>query len=75
MDDLNEIKLYFHCKECMENIPEDLPLCEYQTEDLPLCEYQNISCGWTANGLQVWCNRHEKNIIHIDFEGHQFKAK
>lgn len=35
---------------------------------------QNIEAGWTELGLQVWCKNHERNIVHIDFEGHQHPA-
>ena len=30
---------------------------------------QNVSVGWTTKGLQVWCDHHECNIMHVDFEG------
>ena len=32
---------------------------------------QDISAGWTLHGLQVWCNVHGVNILHVDFEGRQ----
>ncbi len=32
---------------------------------------QRLEVGWTEQGLQVWCRRHDMNIIHIDFEGHR----
>lgn len=48
----NEIKMYWHCRSCME-------------ENLPA----KIGAGWTTIGFQVWCENHEFNIIHVDFEG------
>lgn len=27
------------------------------------------SIGWTPVGLQVWCNIHNRNVLHIDFSG------
>ena len=61
----NDIQMFFHCKECMEEIPDDLAPCDYQ----------QLAVGWTEQGLQVWCSRHDMNIIHIDFEGHCHPAK
>lgn len=34
----------------------------------------NIAVGWTELGIQVWCETHEINIIHIDFEGVKHRA-
>ncbi len=56
----NEIVLFFHCKDCNENIPDGMSRRDYQS----------IEVGWTEIGLQVWCKRHDQNIIAIDFEGH-----
>ena len=36
-------------------------------EDLP----QRIGVGWTAKGVQVWCETHNENVRHIDFLGQQ----
>lgn len=55
-----EIQMFFHCKECMNELPE-----KTSPQD-----YQQLEVGWTDEGLQVWCRRHDLNIIHIDFEGH-----
>ena len=35
---------------------------------------QQLEVGWTALGLQVWCKRHDKNVVHIDFGGLQLHA-
>lgn len=58
-----EIELYFHCKECLEE----------KTDEVSAKEYQYIEAGWTRKGLQVWCKRHNKQIIHVDFEGSKHK--
>jgi len=60
----NEIEMYLHCGLCLDEKPEDIS---------PM-EYQRIQVGWTVQGLQVWCTRHEANILHIDFEGVQHPA-
>lgn len=36
---------------------------------ISLSEYSRMTIGWTKIGLQVWCQRHRCNIVHIDFEG------
>ena len=32
-------------------------------------EYAQLEFGFTKPGVQVWCKRHEVNVMHIDFEG------
>ncbi len=54
-----DISVYFHCKKCMNELPYEISPREYQ----------RLQVGWTLHGLQVWCNRHDVNIIHINFEG------
>ena len=58
------ILLYFHCKQCLEEKPADLSPAEFTAFEV----------GWTGVGLQVWCRRHDINVIHIDFEGAQHPA-
>ena len=60
----NEIELFFQCAECLKDRPEGMSPQDYQYS----------STGWTEKGLQVWCIRHEINIVHIDFEGHVHPA-
>lgn len=56
-----EIQTYFHCAMCIEELPEGMSPQEYGLTE----------SGWTAQGFQVWCQRHNANIIHMDFEGHK----
>ena len=60
----NEIVAYLHCKKCLEERPVD------QT---PM-EWSQTQAGFTKKGIQVWCNRHDLNIIHMDFEGTKHPA-
>ena len=60
----NSIRTYIHCKQCLEEVPIGASPKEYS----------KTQTGWTELGLQVWCNRHEINIVHIDFEGTQHPA-
>lgn len=57
----NQIESFFHCKECMSEIPDG---------ESP-ASWARINTGFTKKGLQVWCERHDKNIIHLDFLGNK----
>lgn len=60
-----EIAMFIHCRHCVETIPFGQ---SPQT-------WARLSIGWTPIGLQVWCNRHELNLLHVDFEGQQHPAR
>ena len=60
----NEIKMYLHCVLCIEELPRN---------ESPQ-SYTMYEVGYTPQGIQVWCKRHNCNVIHIDFEGHKFPA-
>jgi len=67
--------------DCSDFRPEDHP--EYQRQSIFNCaacvprvpdgisprEYMHLEVGWTSRGLQVWCKRCERNVLHLDFEG------
>ena len=59
-----EIKLFFHCSKCLKEMPADASPREWIS----------IEAGWTSMGFQVWCIRHDINIIHMDFEGQKHPA-
>lgn len=61
---MSEIIQYAHCTRCLEELPEG---------ESP-ATWSRLDVGFTAEGLQVWCRRHEVNIIHIDFEGEKHPA-
>lgn len=60
----NCVQLFFHCRECIEELPPGQSPAEWA----------RISAGFTEIGLQVWCNRHDCNIVHIDFQNMQHPA-
>lgn len=62
----NEIEQYLHCGKCFEEWKH--------TTGISPQEYQDMSVGWTVLGIQVWCNRHECNVMHVDFERHKHPA-
>ena len=55
----NAIELYLHCALCIAEMPRG---------SSPK-EWQRVNVGWTMVGIQVWCVRHDCNMLHIDFEG------
>ena len=60
----SKIELFFHCDKCIKEKPEDISPRDYA----------ELEAGWTEQGFQVWCKRHEMNIIHVDFEGQQHQV-
>jgi hypothetical protein len=63
-DNSYQIKQFFHCGRCVKDKP---PGISYKA-------YACFEVGWTEFGLQVWCARHNANVVHIDFEGNQHPA-
>lgn len=62
----NELNIssYFHCSLCLDSLPPDTAPREWA----------QLEVGWTEYGFQVWCRRHECNVMHMDFEGHKHPA-
>ena len=60
----NKIAMFLHCKKCLDELPGDQSPRDYAV----------IEAGWTKIGLQLWCKRHDKNILHVDFEGQKHPA-
>jgi len=60
----NVIAAFFHCKKCLQ----ELPFGQSPRE------WAQLEVGFTEIGLQVYCKRHEINVMHIDFEGQQHPA-
>jgi len=51
----NEIKAFIHCRECLKELPEGMSPRDYA----------RLEVGVTPEGIQVWCKRHEVNVVHI----------
>ena len=39
------------------------------TDSRSLQNYSRLDIGFTSIGVQVWCRRHDVNVVHIDFAG------
>lgn len=59
IENLSNIESFFHCSKCMKEIPSGVSPRDWQKNEV----------GFTKKGLQVWCIRHEENVIHLDFLG------
>ena len=59
---------YFHCMKCVAEIRNGTARVRSPRE------YARFEVGFTRLGLQVWCPRHNLNVLHIDFESHTHPA-
>lgn len=60
----NEITTFFHCRKCVgASDARDIITGTHEGYQ------QDIEVGWTRLGFQVWCRRHNSNIVHINFLG------
>lgn len=55
---------YLHCRLCLEELPRN---------ESPQT-FARLSVGFTQQGMQVWCVRHDCNVLHVDYEGHKHPA-
>ena len=60
----NKIEAFMHCGACLKEKPEG---------ESP-ASFARFSAGWTKLGFQLRCERHDLNVIHIDFRGHRLPA-
>lgn len=59
-----KIVTYLHCALCCEDVPEGMSMQEYAMMEV----------GFTVEGIQIWCRRHNASVVHLDFEGQKFPA-
>lgn len=50
---------YMHCAKCLKEMPAGV---SPQT-------WSRLEVGWTPQGIQVWCKRHDINVLDLDFLG------
>ncbi len=54
-------EVYLFWKQCLQEVPVSM-----SPE-----EYAQVEIGWTPWGMQVWCLRHNTNVLHVNYEGHE----
>ena len=64
----NEIVGFMHCGLCLDEIKDGT--AGYVSPG----EYARFSVGWTPQGIQIWCVRHDCNVMHMDFGGVKHSA-
>lgn len=65
---LNQISAPVICSACADEFAAGL------SDAGSLRAYSRFDVGFTERGFQVWCQRHETNVVEIDFDGHQLAA-
>lgn len=60
----NNITSFCHCGLCVQELPAG---------QSPR-DWAQLEVGFTDIGIQVWCKRHEVNVMHIDFQGQRHPA-
>lgn len=60
----NEIGGFLHCGLCLTECPNGTSPREYA----------RLEVGYTKLGMQIWCVRHDCNVIHLDFDGRKLRA-
>ncbi len=71
-DNNNNIETFLHCELCYLELKnakteEDFSLIGAVAGESQM-SYSRFEVGWTNQGFQVWCTRHNHNVIHIDFD-------
>ena len=66
------IDTFLHCPSCLSELKnakteEDFSLIGAVAGESQM-SYSRFEVGWTNQGFQVWCTRHNINVIHIDFD-------
>ncbi|MEE8538559.1 MAG: hypothetical protein V3S54_01995 [Woeseiaceae bacterium] len=59
-----KICTHIHCAMCCEEVPAGESMQDYNWREI----------GFTDKGIQVWCLRHNCNILHLDFDGQKMAA-
>ena len=58
------IVAFMHCGKCLN---------ELLAGESPR-SYASLEFGWTPKGFQLWCKRHEMNVINTDLQGNKVRA-
>ena len=66
----SEIHTYMHCAKCLD----EFYLRKSNQFGSSLKEYQMIEVGCTERGLQIWCLRHNENVLHLDIDSQKLRA-
>ena len=62
---LHKIEQPIVCSRCADDVTEG------RAGLVSMADYMRLDVGFSGTGLQVWCRRHDANVVHIDFEGRE----
>ena len=65
MEHKNRIQQFMHCSKCIEEYTT------FEIEKISPRDFAKIEVGFTKEGFQVWCKRHEENIADFDLMGNK----
>ena len=60
---LHDIQQPIVCSRCADDVTYG------RVGEVSMAEYMRLDVGYSSVGIQVWCRRHDANVVHIDFEG------
>lgn len=69
-----EIQGYMHCGLCVMEYKKLRSEGSPKVEGVSPGDFQRLEIGSSPIGLQVWCRRHDVNVLHVDFEGQKMTA-
>ena len=65
---LKQINQHVICAKCEEEFQA------VSTDSSSLQDYTKLDVGFTDIGIQVWCRRHDANVVHVNFNGQKLEA-
>ena len=65
---LKQIDQHIICANCEEEFQAG------STDISSLQNYTKLCIRFPDFGIQVWCRRHDANVVHVNFNGQKFKA-
>ena len=60
----NDIDMYMNCPRCLDERPRDVTPAAWA----------RLNVGVTKEGMQIWCVRHDINVMALDFLGQKIRA-
>lgn len=82
MEHKNRIQQFMHCSKCIEELDtlqrESIVNVVAHEDEKYLSmsprEFAKVEVGFTKEGFQIWCKRHEENIADFDLMGNKIEV-
>lgn len=59
----NQLVAVMHCRQCLKEFDDQGMGVLISPED-----YAELDVGWTPTGIQVWCRRHNYNVLCLELK-------